>query len=228
MAGGGALISQGLVDRLTRDLDYFGAPGFALSDFAPQIIGALVEDGLEVEVKRQAATFYRLAIKSADNETELDLAIDARLFPLVQSDLGWVLSPLELASEVHFNKDGPMESENANPIVTVFRSRLHQDAEANGYGELAVSMEVRARAMPGFVDFKSFSSSDGERLSVIVFDTIGHQHAWRDDSSHRIAQQRGRDNFYSEYSISVCQELGQRSFQDAELHQPVNGEESPT
>lgn len=26
LAGGGALISQGLVDRLTRDLDYFGAP----------------------------------------------------------------------------------------------------------------------------------------------------------------------------------------------------------
>ena len=92
-------ISQGLVDRLTRDLDYFGAPGFALSYFAPQIIGALVEDGLEVEAKRQAATFYRLAIKSADDETELDLAIDARLFPLVESYLGWVLSPLELATD---------------------------------------------------------------------------------------------------------------------------------
>jgi hypothetical protein len=37
--------------------------------------------------------------------------------------------------------------------------------------------------------------------------------AWRDDAEHRVAQQRGRDAFYSEYSISVCQELGRRNFQ---------------
>ena len=67
--------------------------------------------------------------------------------------------------------------------------------------------------MPGFVDFKTFVATDGERLSVIVFDTIAHQHAWRDDPEHRVAQQRGRDTFYSEYSISVCQELARRSFQ---------------
>ncbi len=112
-----------------------------------------------------------------------------------------------------FGKAGPMEPETAHPVVTVFRSRLLADAEANGYGELAAHMEDRARAMTGFVDFKTFAAADGERLSVIVFDTIAHQHAWRDDSEHRAAQQRGRDTFYCEYSISVCQELGRRNFQ---------------
>ena len=105
-----------------------------------------------------------------------------------------------------------MEPDTAHPVVTVFRSRLLADAEANGYGELAAHMEDRARMMPGFVDFKTFAAIDGERLSVIVFDTIAHQHAWRDDLEHRAAQQRGRDTFYSEYSISVCQELTRRSF----------------
>ncbi len=37
-----------------------------------------------------------------------------------------------------------------------------------------------------------------ERVSVIVFDTIAHQHAWRDDVEHRAVQQRGRDAFYRE------------------------------
>ncbi len=105
-----------------------------------------------------------------------------------------------------------MEPATARPVVTVFRSRLRHDAEANGYGELAVRMEDRARAMPGFIDFTTFTAPDGERVSVIVFDTIAHQHAWRDDPEHRVARQRGRDAFYSEYSISVCQELGRRSF----------------
>jgi heme-degrading monooxygenase HmoA len=114
---------------------------------------------------------------------------------------------------VNFDNTGRVESETVRPVVTVFRSRLRQDSEANGYGELAAHMEDRARAMPGFIDFKTFASSDGERLSVIVFDTLDHEHAWRDDPDHRIAQQRGRDAFYSEYSISVCQELDRRAFQ---------------
>ena len=105
-----------------------------------------------------------------------------------------------------------MEPEIARPVVTVFRSRLRRDAAANGYAELARRMEDRARAMPGFVEFKTFAAPDGERVSVVVFDTIAHHHAWRDDAEHRLAQQRGRDAFYSEYSISVCQELDRRSF----------------
>ena len=106
-----------------------------------------------------------------------------------------------------------MEPDTAHPVITVFRSRLLADADANGYSELATHMEDRARAMPGFVDFKTFAAADGERLSIVVFDTVAHQHAWRDDPAHRAAQQRGRDTFYSEYSISVCEELTRRSFQ---------------
>ena len=98
-------------------------------------------------------------------------------------------------------------------MVTVFRSRLRQDAEANGYDKLAAHMEGHAGAMPGFIDFRGFTATDGEQLSVIVSDTIAHQLAWRDNAEHRVAQQRGRAAFYSEYSISVCQELGRRNFQ---------------
>lgn len=60
--------------------------------------------------------------------------------------------------------------------------------------------------MPGFVDFKQFVADDGERVSIIVFDTIAHQTAWRDDPEHLAAQRQGREHFYREYSISVCDE----------------------
>jgi heme-degrading monooxygenase HmoA len=66
--------------------------------------------------------------------------------------------------------------------------------------------------MPGFVDFKSFSSPDGERVSLVVFDTREHHEAWRKDPEHRAAQRRGRDEFYSEYSIHVCEQLHRRDF----------------
>ena len=97
-------------------------------------------------------------------------------------------------------------------MVTVFRSRLLPGAEANGYGELAARMEARARTMPGFIDFKTFTAGDGERLSLIAFDTMENHQAWREDPEHRAAQRIGRESFYAEYSVYVCEGRRHRSF----------------
>ena len=88
-------------------------------------------------------------------------------------------------------------------ILTVFRSRLRPDAATRGYFELADEMERRARAMPGFVEFKTFTADDGERVSIVIFDGIDHHDRWRDDLAHRAAQQRGISEFYAEYEITV-------------------------
>jgi heme-degrading monooxygenase HmoA len=96
-------------------------------------------------------------------------------------------------------------------IVTVFRSRLRDDA-GEGYGRTADAMEERARAMQGFVDFKTFVSADGERVSLIVFASREAHDAWRDDPEHRAAQRRGRSEWYAEYSILVCELVAERNF----------------
>ena len=90
-------------------------------------------------------------------------------------------------------------------ILTVFRSRLRPEAAALGYHELAELMERRARAMPGFVEFTTFTADDGERMSVVVFDDIDHHDAWREDPEHRAAQRRGIEEFYAEYRITIAE-----------------------
>jgi len=95
-------------------------------------------------------------------------------------------------------------------MVTVFRSRLRDDAV--GYDAKAEEMEAAARAMPGFVDFKSFSASDGERVSIVVFDSRESHDAWRDDLRHREAQRRGRADWYTEYLIQICTMVDERRF----------------
>ena len=96
-------------------------------------------------------------------------------------------------------------------IVTVFRSRLRE--EHDGYDETAAAMERAARAMPGFVDFKTFAADDGERVSIVVFDSIESHNAWRDEPDHRAAQQRGRKAWYAEYHIQVCELRSERRLQ---------------
>ena len=89
-------------------------------------------------------------------------------------------------------------------VLTVFRSRLRDDAYDNGYEAKADEMLERAKAMPGFVEFKSYRSDDGERVSVIQFATRADHDAWARDVEHRLAQQAGRDSFYAEYRITVA------------------------
>jgi len=87
-------------------------------------------------------------------------------------------------------------------IVTVFRSRRRPGPEA-GYAEVSAEMRRLAQAMPGFVDFKTFTADDGEHVSLVTFASPEAQRAWRDHPKHRAAQRRGRDEFYKEYSVQV-------------------------
>lgn len=105
-----------------------------------------------------------------------------------------------------------MANETPSTILTVFRSRLHPDADVLGYQRVAAEMEHRARTMPGFVDFKTFTADDGERVSIVEFDGIENHNRWRDDPDHRVAQRRGRDDFYAEYRISVGEVFREHGF----------------
>ena len=87
--------------------------------------------------------------------------------------------------------------------LTVFRSRLRDDVP-NRYFDLAAELHERAREFPGFVEFKQFVADDGERVTLVTFDSAEHEAAWRDDVEHRAAQQEGRTAFYSEYDVAVC------------------------
>jgi heme-degrading monooxygenase HmoA len=106
-------------------------------------------------------------------------------------------------------------TETAEPdgphIVTVFRSRLRPESVAE-YHDTAKRMVELARAMPGFVDFKTFEADDGERVSVITFASLETERAWRDHPEHRRAQQIGRERLYASYDISVCELMSKRTF----------------
>jgi heme-degrading monooxygenase HmoA len=89
-------------------------------------------------------------------------------------------------------------------VMTIFRSRLRPEHAAE-FQALADKMLAIAKAMPGFISYKSFRSEDGERCSVIEFDTAEHLRAWREHGEHRQVQQLGRARFYAEYSLYVAE-----------------------
>lgn len=96
-------------------------------------------------------------------------------------------------------------------VVTVFRSRLRPEATAE-YEELAPRMLALAESMPGFVDAKTFTAEDGERVTVVTFESLATHRAWRDQPEHGGAQRAGRERLYAHYRIQVCTELSTRDF----------------
>jgi maleylpyruvate isomerase len=100
-------------------------------------------------------------------------------------------------------------------VVTIFRSRLGDRADP-GYEPEARRMERLAQAMPGFVEIKTFSADDGERVSVVTFASAEAHAAWRQHPEHRVAQRRGRAEFYDEYLIQVCRVSYERRFRRAQ------------
>ena len=98
----------------------------------------------------------------------------------------------------------PVNGEGGRHVVTVFRSRLRPDAGPE-YAAWAARMLEIARGMPGFVDFKTFQAEDGERVSVIAFDSLEAQRAWGEHPEHRAAQRLGRERFYDSYDIQVAE-----------------------
>lgn len=91
-------------------------------------------------------------------------------------------------------------------IVTVFRSRVRPEVQEE-YLQWAGRMSALAKAMPGYVSHKGFVAEDGERVTIVEFESAEAQRAWSVLPEHVEAKKKGRKDFYLEYRVQVCEVL---------------------
>jgi heme-degrading monooxygenase HmoA len=89
-------------------------------------------------------------------------------------------------------------------IVTVFRSRLVPGVRED-YVALVDRMVELAASMPGYISHKGFFAEDGERCTIVEFESEEAQRAWRMHPEHRVAQRKGRDIYYASYRLQICE-----------------------
>jgi heme-degrading monooxygenase HmoA len=89
-------------------------------------------------------------------------------------------------------------------IVTVFRSRLMPGVRED-YVALVERMVELAASMPGYIAHKGFFAEDGERCTIVEFESEEAQRAWRMNAEHRDAQRKGRESYYETYSLQICE-----------------------
>lgn len=99
-----------------------------------------------------------------------------------------------------------------NRQLVVFRSRLNPE-HSEEYGAMAGEIATLAKTQPGILAFKTFTASDGERATLAEFESEEAVIAWREHPRHKDAQHAGRDRFYSEYRLQVCDVLRDYGFE---------------
>ncbi len=97
-------------------------------------------------------------------------------------------------------------------IVTVFRSRLRPGVR-DQYLAMANRMHEIAKTMPGYVSDKDFVAEDGERVTVVEFESEEAMRAWRQHPEHIMAQKKARAVYFSSYRIQVCELLRESAFE---------------
>ncbi|HLK12557.1 MAG TPA: antibiotic biosynthesis monooxygenase [Candidatus Binatia bacterium] len=97
-------------------------------------------------------------------------------------------------------------------VVVLFRSRLTA-AAGEDYAARSAEMFARARSMPGYVDAKTFVSRDGERLTLIHWESAETLRAWAEDEQHRVAQAEGRARWYETYQVEVAEVVRRYGFE---------------
>jgi heme-degrading monooxygenase HmoA len=96
-------------------------------------------------------------------------------------------------------------------VVVVFRARL-KPGIGKDYEETDARMAALAATMPGFVSYRPYTSADGEDVAVVEFESHETVAAWREHPEHREAQRLGRERWFTEYRITVCDSVREYSF----------------
>lgn len=91
-------------------------------------------------------------------------------------------------------------------FLVVFRNRKRADIDQHAYDAEAERMEALAREQPGFLSFKSYLSDDKEVIALSEWESENAARAWRKVAEHRVAQRRGRTDYYEEYTLFACNE----------------------
>ena len=90
-------------------------------------------------------------------------------------------------------------------VVVVFRSRMRPNL---GDDFLACNKRMNeiAKSLPGFISVKGFTADDGEQVSIHLWETAEQLRAWTEHPEHLEAKERGRRDYYEEYTCFICED----------------------
>ena len=97
-------------------------------------------------------------------------------------------------------------------MVVVFRARRTPEGVGPEYKHSLDRMSELACKMPGYISHKGYVADDGERLTLFEWQSADTLHAWATHPEHIQVKRLGREKFYAEYHLQVCDVVRESTF----------------
>ena len=97
-------------------------------------------------------------------------------------------------------------------MVVVFRARRTAEGVGEEYRHWFLRMSELACKMPGYISHKGYVADDGERLTLFEWESADTLHAWANHPEHIPVKRLGREKFYTEYHLQVCDVVRESMF----------------
>jgi Uncharacterized enzyme involved in biosynthesis of extracellular polysaccharides len=86
--------------------------------------------------------------------------------------------------------------------AVIFKSK-RTDGD-NGYGRMSDEMARLASEQPGYIGIDSVRDASGTGITVSYWESLEAISNWRSHATHRIAQERGKSEWYENYEVKIC------------------------
>ena len=90
------------------------------------------------------------------------------------------------------------------PYYAVIFTSQRTAAYDAGYSAMAEKMTSLAADQPGFLGVESARGADGLGITVSYWESRAAIAAWKAHAEHLVAQQMGRETWYSSFRLRVC------------------------
>lgn len=97
-------------------------------------------------------------------------------------------------------------------MVVVFRARRTEEGLGPLYTEHLDRMAALATKMPGYISHKGYVAEDGERLTLFEWENAETLRAWATHPDHILTKKFGREHFYAQYHLQVCEVVRESKF----------------
>lgn len=74
----------------------------------------------------------------------------------------------------------------------------------NGYGNMAEKMDQLASQQPGYLGVESVRDASGAGITISYWDSLEAISNWKQNQAHQVAQQKGMNDWYQNYSVKIC------------------------
>jgi heme-degrading monooxygenase HmoA len=108
----------------------------------------------------------------------------------------------------------PVRTEGKHQMmVVVFRAHRTPEGLGEEFSYWLQRMEELACTVPGYISHKGYVAEDGERLTLFEWESAETLKAWATHPEHVPVKELGRQKFYADYHLQVCELVRESKFE---------------